>query len=166
MQAIISRRAAQADVVMEDFRPGVMDKLGIGYDALSKINPRLIYCAVSGFGQTGPARDGAGYDGKMQAMSGIMAITGHEASGPTRAGFAVCDVLSGATAAFGVSSALFQRNTTGMGQLVDVSMLEASLAFLSGQVADYSVAGHRQQLSGKQRVSRKTTGNLFKADDG
>src|SRR6476620_668427 len=74
---IVKRLAAQADVVMENFRPGVMDKLGIGYAALSEINPRLIYCAISGFGQTGPERLGAGYDGKIQAMSGIMAITGH-----------------------------------------------------------------------------------------
>jgi crotonobetainyl-CoA:carnitine CoA-transferase CaiB-like acyl-CoA transferase len=153
--AIVKQLAAQADVVMENFRPGVMDKLGIGYAALSQINPRLIYCAISGFGQTGPHRLGAGYDGKIQAMSGIMAITGHAETGPTRAGFAVCDVLSGATAAFGVSSALFQRNATGKGQLVDVSMLEATLAFLSGQIADYSVA-----------VSRRPTANLFRAGDG
>ena len=164
--AIVKKLAAQADVVMENFRPGVMDKLGIGYQALAMVNPRLIYCAISGFGQTGPERNGAGYDGKIQAMSGIMAITGHEVTGPTRAGFAICDVLSGATAAFGVSSALFQRTHTGKGQLIDVSMLEASLAFLSGQIADYSVAGHRQQLSGNQAVSRKPTANLFKAGDG
>ena len=132
---IVKKLAAEVDVVMENFRPGVMDKLGIGYEGLSAINPKLIYCAISGFGQTGPERLGAGYDGKMQALSGIMAITGHEESGPTRAGFAVCDVLTGATAAFGVSSALFQRSHTGKGQLVDVSMLEATLAFLSGQVA-------------------------------
>jgi crotonobetainyl-CoA:carnitine CoA-transferase CaiB-like acyl-CoA transferase len=163
---IVKKLAAQADVVMENFRPGVMDKLGIGYAALSDINPRLIYCAVSGFGRTGPERNGAGYDGKIQAMSGIMAITGHEQTGPTRAGFAVCDVLSGATAAFGVSSALFQRTHTGKGQLVDVSMLEATLACLSGPVADYTVAGHRQQLSGNQAVSRRPTANLFKAGDG
>jgi len=164
--AIVKKLAAQADVVMENFRPGVMDKLGIGYAALSALNPRLIYCAISGFGQTGPERNGAGYDGKIQAMSGIMAITGHAETGPTRAGFAICDVLSGATAAFGVSSALFQRSHTGKGQFVDVSMLEASLAFLSGQIADYSVAGHRQQLSGNQAVSRKPTANLFKAGRG
>jgi crotonobetainyl-CoA:carnitine CoA-transferase CaiB-like acyl-CoA transferase len=163
---IVKKLAAQADVVMENFRPGVMDKLGIGYSALSAINPRLIYCAVSGFGQTGPERLSAGYDGKMQALSGIMAITGHEATGPTRAGFAVCDVLSGLTAAFGLSSALFQRTHTGKGQLVDVSMLEASLACLSGPIADFSVAGHRQQLSGNQAVSRKPTANLFKAQGG
>ena len=163
---IVKKLAAQADVVMENFRPGVMDKLGIGYAALSAINPRLIYCAVSGFGQTGPERLSAGYDGKMQALSGIMAITGHEQTGPTRAGFAVCDVLSGLTAAFGLSSALFQRTHTGKGQLVDVSMLEASLACLSGPIADFSVAGHRQQLSGNQAVSRKPTANLFKAGGG
>jgi crotonobetainyl-CoA:carnitine CoA-transferase CaiB-like acyl-CoA transferase len=163
---IVKKLAGQADVVMENFRPGVMDKLGIGYAALSELNPRLIYCAVSGFGQTGPERNSAGYDGKMQALSGIMSITGHETTGPTRAGFAVCDVLSGATAAFGVSSALFQRTHTGKGQLVDVSMLEASLAFLSGPIADFSVAGHRQQLSGNQAVSRKPTANLFKAAGG
>lgn len=163
---IVKRLAKKADVVMENFRPGVMDKLGIGYKALSEINPRLIYCAISAFGQTGPERLGAGYDGKIQAMSGIMSITGHEATGPTRAGFAVCDVLSGATAAFGVSSALFQRTHTGKGQLVDVSMLEATLAFLSGPVADYTVAGHKQHLSGNQAVSRRPTANLFKAGDG
>jgi crotonobetainyl-CoA:carnitine CoA-transferase CaiB-like acyl-CoA transferase len=163
---IVKRLAAKADVVMENFRPGVMDKLGIGYEALSKVNPRLIYCCISAFGQTGPERLGAGYDGKIQAMSGIMAITGHEQTGPTRAGFAVCDVLSGATAAFGVSSALFQRTHTGKGQLVDVSMLEATIAFLSGQVADYTVAGHRQTLSGNQAVSRRPTANLFKAGKG
>jgi crotonobetainyl-CoA:carnitine CoA-transferase CaiB-like acyl-CoA transferase len=164
--AIVKKLAAQVDVVMENFRPGVMDKLGIGYEALSAINPKLIYCAVSGFGQTGPDRLRPGYDGKMQALSGIMAITGHPETGPTRAGFAVCDVLSGATAAFAVSSALYQRDRTGKGQLVDVSMLEATLAFLSGQIADWSVAGHRQQLSGNPAVSRKTTANLFKAGDG
>src|SRR4051812_24548748 len=164
--AIVKQLAAQADVVMENFRPGVMDKLGIGYSGLSAINPRLIYCAISGFGQTGPARLGAGYDGKIQALSGIMSITGHPETGPTRAGFAVCDVLSGSTAAFAVSSALFQRTHTGKGQMIDVSMLEASLAFLSGQIADYSVASHRQQLSGNQAVSRKPTANLFRAGDG
>ena len=163
---IVKQLAAQADVVMENFRPGVMDKLGIGYSALSAINSMLIYCAISGFGQTGPERLGAGYDGKIQAMSGIMAITGHAATGPTRVGFAICDVLSGATAAFGVSSALFQRLRTGKGQMIDVSMLEATLAFLSGQVADYTVAGHRQHLSGNQAVSRRPTANLFRAGDG
>ena len=165
-RAAFARLVATADVVVENFRPGVMERLGLGYAALKAAKADIIYCAISGFGQTGPERLGAGYDGKIQALSGIMSITGHAETGPTRAGFAVCDVLSGATAAFGVSSALFQRTHTGKGQMVDVSMLEATLAFLSGQVADYSVAGHRQQLSGNQAVSRRPTANLFKAGDG
>ena len=162
---IVLKLAAKADVVMENFRGGVMDRLGLGYEALSAINPRLIYCAISGFGQTGPASNEAGYDGKIQAMSGIMAITGHEEMGPTRAGFAVCDVLSGATGAFAISSALFQRTHTGRGQFLDVSMLEASLAFLTTQVADFTVAGHRQLQAGNQAISRKVTANLFRAKD-
>ena len=162
---IVLKLAAKADVVMENFRAGVMDRLGLGYDALSAINPRLIYCAISGFGQTGPASNEAGYDGKIQAMSGIMAITGHKEMGPTRAGFAVCDVLSGATGAFAISSALFQRTHTGRGQFLDVSMLEASLAFLATQVADYTVAGHHQHQAGNQAISRKVTANLFRAKD-
>jgi crotonobetainyl-CoA:carnitine CoA-transferase CaiB-like acyl-CoA transferase len=162
---IVLKLAAKADIVMENFRAGVMDRLGLGYQALSAINPRLIYCAISGFGQTGPSSTEAGYDGKIQAMSGIMAITGHEEMGPTRAGFAVCDILSGATGAFALASALYQRTHTGVGQFVDVSMLEASLAFLTTQVADYTVAGHRQHQAGNQAVSRKVTANLFRAKD-
>ena len=162
---IVNRLAAKADVVMENFRPGVMDRLGIGYEALRAINPKLIYCTISGFGSTGPYRNEAGYDGKIQALSGIMSLTGHKEMGPTRAGFAVCDVLSGMTAAFAVSSALYQRTHTGQGQYIDVSMLEASLAFLSTQVADFTVAGHRQEQFGNQAISRKVTANLFRAKD-
>ncbi|WP_043363502.1 CaiB/BaiF CoA-transferase family protein [Belnapia sp. F-4-1] len=163
---ILLRLAAEADVVMENFRPGVMDRLGLGYEALSKVNPRLIFCSVSAFGQTGPDRLEAGYDGRIQAMSGIMAMTGHPGGDPLRAGFAVCDQLSGMTAAFGVASALHQRTHTGQGQRVDVSMLESTLAFLGGQVADWTVAGHKQQQWGNQAVSRKATANLFRARDG
>ncbi len=160
---IVLKLTAEADVVMENFRAGVMDRLGFGYAALSAVNPRLIYCAISGFGQTGPASNEAGYDGKIQAMSGIMAITGHPETGPVRAGFAVCDILSGATGAFAISSALYQRAQTGLGQYIDVSMLEASLAFLTTQIADFTVAGHRQAQAGNQAVSRKVTANLFRA---
>jgi len=162
---IVRRLAAKADVVMENFRAGVMDRLELGYQALSEVNQMLIYCAISGFGQTGPSSNEAGYDGKIQALSGIMSITGHAEMGPTRAGFAVCDVLSGMTAAFAVSSALFQRAHTGKGQFIDVSMLEASLAFLSTQLADFTVAGHRQEQFGNQAISRKVTANLFRAKD-
>jgi crotonobetainyl-CoA:carnitine CoA-transferase CaiB-like acyl-CoA transferase len=151
---------------MENFRPGVMDKLGIGYEALSKVNPRIIYAAVSGFGQTGPERTTGAYDGKIQAMSGLMSITGSQESGPTRAGFAVCDAIGGMSLAFGVASALFQRTHTGKGQLVDVAMLDSALTFMSSFVVDYTVGGHVQGPSGNRAQSRLPTADLFKVKDG
>jgi crotonobetainyl-CoA:carnitine CoA-transferase CaiB-like acyl-CoA transferase len=164
--AIVKRLAETADVVMENFRPGVMDKLGIGYEALSKVNPRIIYAAVSGFGQNGPERTTGAYDGKIQAMSGLMSITGSAESGPTRAGFAVCDAIGGMSLAFGVASALFQRTHTGKGQLVDVAMLDSALTFMSSFVVDYTVGGHIQGPAGNRAQSRLPTADLFKVKDG
>ena len=163
---IVKRLAAKADIVTENFRPGVMDRLGIGYKQLSEINPGLIYCAVSGFGQEGPWKDTPSYDGRIQATSGIMSITGHEDSVPTRAGFAVCDALSGMTSAFAIASAIFQRTHTGKGQFVDVAMLDSTLTFLSPTVCEYTVAGVRQGRFGNQAVSRIPTANLFKVKGG
>jgi len=163
---IVKRLVVGADVVWENFRGGVMDRLGLGYEALSTINPRLIYCAVSGFGQTGPERETAAFDGKLQAMSGIMSITGEPSRGPTRAGFAICDTIGGMTAALAVSSALYQRMRTGRGQLVDVAMLDAALAFIPGPVSEYTVAGIPQRQIGNGSVSRKPTASRFRARDG
>ena len=163
---IVRRLAAKADVVAENFRPGVMDRLGIGYAQLSALNPKLVYCAISAFGQTGPERLGAGYDGKVQAMSGLMAMTGNPETGPTRAGFAVCDVIAGSTAAFAIASALHQRHTTGKGQMIDVSMLEATLAFLSSEIADLTMTDVKPQLLGNKAVSLSPTADLFPTADG
>jgi len=163
---IVKRLVTTADVVWENFRPGVMDKLGVGYDALSVINPRLIYCAVSGFGHTGPERTTAAFDGKLQAMSGIMSITGEPSGGPMRAGFAICDTIGGITAALAVASALYQRTHTGRGQFVDVAMLDAALAFIPGPVSEYTVAGIEQRQIGNGSVSRKPTAHRFRAADG
>jgi crotonobetainyl-CoA:carnitine CoA-transferase CaiB-like acyl-CoA transferase len=163
---IVHRLSAKADVVMENFRPGIMDRMGIGYEVLSGINPRLIYCAVSGFGQTGPERATAAYDGKIQAMSGIMSVTGHPGEGPMRAGFAICDAIGGMTAAFAVASALYQRTHTGRGQFVDVAMLDASLSFLSSYVADYTIGGHVQGQMGNRAQSRLPTADAFRVKGG
>ena len=163
---VVRRLTDRADVVWENFRPGVMDKLGLGYETLSAINPRLIYCAVSGFGHTGPERTTAAFDGKLQAMSGIMSITGEPAGGPMRAGFAICDTIGGMTAALAVASALYQRTHTGQGQFVDVAMLDAALAFIPGPVSEYTVAGIQQGQIGNGSVSRKPTANRFRARDG
>src|SRR6185369_10103832 len=110
-------------------------------------------------------RGTAAFDGKMQAMSGIMSITGHEDKGPTRAGFALCDTIGGMTAAFAVASALFQLSHTGQGQFVDVAMLDAALGFLAPQVAEYTVTGHKHRQFGNLSSTGKVTGNRFKAAD-
>ena len=159
---IVKRLAGKADIVTENFRPGVMDRLGVGYEALSMINPGLIYCAVSGFGQNGPERNTPSYDGRIQAVSGIMSITGHEGTGPTRAGFAVCDAIGGMTSAFAIASALYQRTHTGQGQCIDVSMLDSTLAFLSPLVSEHTITGHVHGQYGNQAISRRPTANLFK----
>jgi len=163
---VVKRLVAGADVVWENFRGGVMERLGLGYEALSAINPRLIYCGVSGFGRTGPEKATAAFDGKLQAMSGIMSITGEPAAGPTRAGFALCDTIGGITAALAVASALYQRTHTGRGQLVDVAMLDAALAFIAGPVSEYTVAGVEQRQIGNGSVSRKPTASRFRCGDG
>jgi crotonobetainyl-CoA:carnitine CoA-transferase CaiB-like acyl-CoA transferase len=163
---IVKRLVATADVVWENFRGGVMERLGLGYQALAAINPRLIYCSVSGFGQTGPEKTTAAFDGKLQAMSGIMSITGEPAHGPTQAGFAICDTIGGMTAALAVASALFQRTQTGRGQMVDVAMLDAALAFIPGTVTEYTVAGIEAKQIGNGSVSRKPTASRFRARDG
>ena len=164
--AVVKRLVETADIVWENFRPGIMERFGLGYEVLKGINPRVIYCAVSGFGQNGPERGTAAFDGKLQAMSGIMSITGHEDKGPTRAGFALCDTIGAMTAAFAVSSALYQRTVTGEGQFVDVAMLDAALSFISGQVAEYTITGHIHRQFGNLSSTGKVTGNRFKAGEG
>ena len=163
---IVRRLVKDADVVVEDFRPGVMDKLGIGYAALSQINPRLVYCAISGFGNTGPERTTAAFDGMIQAMSGLMSMTGYAETGPTRAGFAAADIISGMHGAFAIASALYQRTHTGRGQFVDVAMLDATLNFLRQQVTEYTIAGHVQRQFGNLSVSRKPTADMFRTKSG
>lgn len=164
--AALKKMVAQVDIVWENFRPGVMEKMGLGYAELSVINPRLIYCAISGFGHTGPEKNQAAFDGKIQAMSGIMSLTGEESNGPMRAGFALCDVISGMTSAFAVASALFQRTHTDKGQFVDVAMLDSALNFLSIEVCEHTVAGQIHRQRGNMTISRRVTGNRFATGQG
>jgi len=163
---IVCKLVAGADVLCENFRPGVMDKLGIGWSALSALNPRLIYCSVSGFGTTGPHSRTAAFDGKIQALSGLMMLTGDPAGGPMRAGFPVADMVTGVTAAFAVASALFQRTHTGRGQFVDVSMLESLLGVLTCQIAENTMTGFMHPQFGNSSVSLKPTSDRFRCGNG
>lgn len=160
------RLIAGADVVMENFRPGVMDRLGLGYDAMAALKPDLVWCSISGFGQTGPRAGAAAYDARLQAMSGLMSITGAPASGPVRAGYAVVDAATGMAAAFATAAALLQRANTGRGQRIDVPMLDAALSHMAPTAAEWSVAGMTPGLSGNQGTSGRPTANLFRCRDG
>ena len=163
---VVKRLVATADVVCENYRPGVMDRLGLGYEELSAINPTLIYCGMSGFGRVGPESRTASFDGKIQAMCGLMTMTGDPAGGPMRAGIALADLTTGLNAALAMASALFQRTHTGKGQFIDVAMFDSMLNLMAGHVAEYTVVGHHQQQYGNLSVSRKATADRFKCGDG
>lgn len=126
---------ADVDVIVENFRPGTMERLGLGYAALAARHPRLIYCSISGFGQTGPRRSQAGYDAVVQAEGGLMSITGDADGPPFRLGVAISDIVTGMFAAQGIAMALVARGRSGHGQLVDVGMLDATAALLTYQAA-------------------------------
>jgi crotonobetainyl-CoA:carnitine CoA-transferase CaiB-like acyl-CoA transferase len=136
-RAILDRLIAKSDVVVENFRPGTLGRIGLDYESLAPQHPRLIYCSVSGFGQTGPRRTEAGYDAVLQAEGGLMSITGSPDMPPVRVGVAIADVATGMFAAQGISMALHARERTGRGQLVDVSMLDTVAALLTYQAGIY-----------------------------
>src|SRR3979409_2134697 len=136
------------------------------YWAVKAINPRRISGAVSGFGQVGPERATAAFDGMIQAMSGLMSITGFEANGPTRVGFAGADVMSGATAAFGAPPGPYHGPNTGKGQFVDVAMIDAVMGYLAQQFTEHLMTGRVHGQAANLSVTRKPTGNLFKTKDG
>jgi len=156
----VFRRLVQtADVLVENFRPGVMQRLGLGHAELMKDNPRLVYCAISGFGQDGPLRDLPAYDQIIQGMSGIMSITGAPENAPYRVGYPVADTIGGLTAALAVSAALADRERT-EGVFIDVSMLEAAMATMGWAVSNHLIAGREPQPLGNDNVTASPSGTF------
>jgi crotonobetainyl-CoA:carnitine CoA-transferase CaiB-like acyl-CoA transferase len=140
-RAILDRLIAKSDVLVENFRPGTLKKVGLDYASLAPRHPRLVYCSISGFGHTGPRSDAAGYDAVMQAEGGLMSITGAADGPPYRLGVAIADIVSGMFAAQGVTLALLARERTGRGQQVDIGMLDSVAALLTYQAAIYFTTG-------------------------
>lgn len=153
-----------ADVVIENFRPGVMDRLGLGPEALRKLKPELVYCAISGFGQTGPMRDNPAYDQIVQGLSGVMSITGTPETAPLRVGYPICDTLGGLFGAFAIVSALTRRQRTGEGAVLDVSMLECTLSALGWPVSNYLSAHVEPRPAGNENLTAAPSGAFRTAD--
>lgn len=138
---LLRRMAGQADVFVQNLRPGALDRLGLGYDDLREVNSSLIYCSISGFGMTGPYRDHPGFDLIAQGMSGLMSLTGHPDSPPAKVGVPITDLNAGASGAFGIVCALVSRQKTGKGQHVDTSLLETGIAYTIWESAMFFASG-------------------------
>ncbi len=158
---VLQRLVTQADVLVENFRPGVMDRLGLGYAALKADNPRLIYCAISGFGQDGPWADRPAYDQIVQGASGVMSITGDQDSAPLRVGYPLADTVGGLTAAMTICAAL---NARPRGAFIDVSMLESVLATMGWVVSNHLIGGVAPQPQGNENPTSAPSGTFRCAD--
>jgi formyl-CoA transferase len=163
--AILRRMVEKADVVVENYRPDVKHRLGIDYESLSKINPRIVYASISGFGQDGPYRERPGVDQIAQGMSGLMSVTGEPGRGPMRAGTALADLSAGIFAAMGIFVALFERERSGRGQWVQTSLLQAQIFMLDFQAARYLMSGEIAGQAGNNHPTGAPTG-VFKTKDG
>jgi len=162
---VLRRMVTQADVIVENYRPDVKTRLGIGYDALEAVNPRLIYASISGFGQDGPYQSRPGVDQIAQGMSGLMSITGEPGRGPMRVGTALADLSAGVFAAMGILVALHERQRSGRGQWVQTSLLQAQIFMLDFQAARYLMAGEVAGQAGNNHPTGAPTG-VFKTQDG
>jgi len=164
-KAIFRKLVATADVLVENFRPGVMGRLGLGYTALAELNPRLIYCAISGFGQTGPDALKPAYDQIIQGLSGVMAINGDERLNPLRCGFPVCDTVGGLNAAFAILAGLYHRERTGEGQFIDVAMLDSIMPLMGWVAANLLIGQQQPVLMGNDNFTAAPSGT-FRTQDG
>ena len=164
-QAVLRRLCESADVLLENFRPGTLERLGFGYEAVRAWNPRLVYCSISGFGESGPEAGRPGYDLIVQGESGIMDLTGFPDGPPVKVGNSIADLASGAMAAHGITLALFARERTGQGQKVEIAMLEVMAALLTYQGQGYLATGKSPRRRGNQHPSIVPY-EVFEAADG
>lgn len=162
---VFRKLVATADVVVENFRPGVMTRLGFGWEQLKEVNPRVVYCAISGFGQDGPDADKPAYDQIIQGLSGTMAVNGDERLNPLRCGFPVCDTVGGLTAAFAILAALYHRERTGEGQMVDVALLDSVMPLMGWVAANLLIGGQQPVLMGNDNFTAAPSG-VFRTKDG
>ena len=157
---VFRRLVGTADALIENFRPGVMDRLGLGYGDLSAIRPELVFCAISGFGADGPLKGNPAYDQIIQGLSGVMSVTGGPDTAPLRVGYPVADTMGGITAALAVAAALAGRARTGQGVFIDVSMLEATLVAMGWAVSNWLIAGVAPEPMGNENMTAAPSGTF------
>jgi crotonobetainyl-CoA:carnitine CoA-transferase CaiB-like acyl-CoA transferase len=157
-KAVFRKLVQSADVLVENFRPGVMQRFGLGFETLKVENPRLIYCAISGFGQDGPLRDLPAYDQIIQGMSGMMSITGAADTAPYRVGYPVADTVGGLTAAFAIAASLANRERSAT--MIDISMLEAAMATMGWAISNLLIAGREPQPLGNENGTASPSGTF------
>lgn len=165
-QEAARRLIASADVVVENFRPGVMKRFGLCYERAKALQPKIVYCSISGYGQSGPRRDWPAIDNIVQATSGMMTLGGTTGDAPMRVGFPVVDTLTGQTAAFAILAALLRRERQNDGEYIDVAMFDASMAFMTSAVVPYLVTGRAPERTGNVGYSGQPTSALFETSDG
>ena len=165
-RAAVERIVRRADVLVENFKPGVIDRLGFGCETVRRWRPSIVYCSISGYGQEGPRRAMAAFDGAIQAASGMMAANGHEETGPTRTVSPIVDVTTGMMAAFAIAAALHRRQATGEGQHLDVAMLDSAVSLLNPLYNGHLATGEEPELLGNQSLTKLPTANVFPTADG
>ena len=168
-QTVVRALAARSDIVLENFKVGTLKRFGLDYEGLKAVNPRIIYCSVTGFGQTGPKREAAAYDFMIQAMGGLMSITGERdgmpGGGPQKVGVPIVDLMTGMYATVGVLAALARRNETGQGEYIDLAMLDVQAAFLANQAMNWLVSGNAPKRGGNRHPNIQPQ-DVFPCADG
>ncbi|MBL8062742.1 MAG: CoA transferase [Anaerolineales bacterium] len=164
-KSILHELALQSDVLVENFRPGTLKKFGLDFEALHTLNPRLIYCSISGFGQTGPLRDMPGYDFMIQAMGGVMSITGEPDGEPMKVGVAVADLFAGQNAVIAILAALQARTFTGEGQFIDIALFDSELGWLANVASNFLISGKNPKRYGNAHANIVPY-QSFQASDG
>jgi crotonobetainyl-CoA:carnitine CoA-transferase CaiB-like acyl-CoA transferase len=168
-QEIVRAIAARSDIVLENFKVGTLKRFGLDYDSLKVVNPKIIYCSITGFGQTGPKREAAAYDFMIQAMGGLMSVTGEcdgmPGAGPQKVGVPIVDLMTGMYAAVGVLAALARRNETGQGDYIDLAMLDVQAAFLANQAMNFLVSGNTPKRGGNRHPNIQPQ-DVFPCADG
>jgi formyl-CoA transferase len=163
---VIFKLVSEADAVVENFKPGTIERLGYGYEAIKAVKPDIVYASISGFGQAGPKANQPAFDGAIQAFSGMMSISGHPESGPVRSGYFSVDMSTALNAAFAITAALLRRHVTGEGQRIDISMLDTAMMMQAPQMTAYTVNDVLPELVGNRSPTKQPTSNVFESLDG